>query len=60
MRVHSNDRAEEGEFLLDCREKGSVTGLLHVLQPGKSHAAFATIKARGDATVRVREKKNTR
>ncbi|CAN0230435.1 unnamed protein product [Pylaiella littoralis] len=51
VRVHSNDRAEEGEFLLDCREKGSVTGLLHVLQPGKSHAAFATIKARGDATV---------
>lgn len=38
-----------GEFLVDCKEAGSVTGLLHVLTPGDSDAAFATVKAEGDA-----------
>jgi len=54
VKNHSNDEAEKGEFFVDSKEAGSVTGLHHVLKPGESDPAFATIKARGDATVRKR------
>ena len=54
VKSHSEDEVEEGEFVVDSREAGSVTGLHHVLRPGESDSAFATIKARGDATVRER------
>lgn len=40
-----------GELLVDCREAGSVTGLLHVVTPGEPDPAFATVKAEGEATV---------
>ena len=51
MKSHPEDDQEKGDFLVDSREAGSVTGLLHVLKAGKSDPAFATVKARGDATV---------
>ena len=54
VKSHSEDEVEEGEFVVDSREAGSVTGLHHVLRPGESDSAFATIKARGAATVRER------
>ncbi|CBJ30257.1 2-hydroxyacid dehydrogenase [Ectocarpus siliculosus] len=50
VKSHSGTAAGE-EFLLDTKEAGSVTGLLHVLKSGKADPAFATIKARGESTV---------
>eukprot|EP00903_Cladosiphon_okamuranus_P019710 g18112.t1 len=51
VKSHPEDEPDKGGFLVDSKEAGSVTGLLHVLQAGESDPAFATIKARGDTTV---------
>lgn len=48
-------RPENGgkvEFLVDCKEAGMATGLLHVLNAGQADPAFATVKAHGSTTVR--------
>lgn len=51
VKSHPDDDPEKGDFLVDSKEAGSVTGLLHVLKDGGADPAFATVKARGDATV---------
>lgn len=55
MKRHPEQDAEKRDFLVDSKEAGSVTGLLHVLKAGESDPAFATVKARGDATVSERK-----
>eukprot|EP00752_Nemacystus_decipiens_P002468 g2324.t1 len=51
VKRHPADDPDKGDFLVDSKEAGSVTGLLHVLKEGESDPAFATVKARDDATV---------
>lgn len=54
VKHRSNGTELVEEFLVDSKEAGSATGLLHVLKSGNADPAFATVKARGDATVRKR------
>lgn len=56
VKTNPGDETEKGGFLVDSKEAGSVTGLLHVLKGGESDPAFATVKARGEATVSEKKK----
>lgn len=51
---HQNEGDEE--FLVDTKEAGSVTGLLHMMTCGDPDPAFTTIKAEAEAKARKSEK----